>query len=239
MRKLFILLGICSVVSVHAQSVSYSHDASKMNQVTVMEIGSGTLTPDYYYWALHNNYKKSASSKNKLGFRTTAGLNAYQQVEMAESLDSAMVKRAEIEALNIADRKGGTLDIAWRVESDKLTRILEDYRKNIGRILGAGGTADNQERWNEYYNMYKCAIKATQDSYMPNAQRKKEYLKIYADVCRQNETLVKYIVKLSNANNTTNLLSASYERPNRTAAIVASAMNRWREAGWSTSSNGR
>ena len=72
-----------------------------------MEIGSGTLTPDYYYWLLHNSYKKTASEKNKLGYRTLSGLNAYNQVEMAESLDSAMVKRAKIEALNIADRQGG------------------------------------------------------------------------------------------------------------------------------------
>lgn len=235
MKKLFMLLGVCATMSAYGQSVSYSHDAAKMNQITVMEIGSGTLTPEYYYWVLHNNYKKTASAKNKLGFRTTAGLNAYQQVDMAESLDSAMVKRAEIEALNVADRSGGTLDIAWRVEGEKLTNKLEEYKKNIGHILGAGGNLDNQVRWNEYYNMYKCAIKATQDAYMPNAQRKKEYLRIYADICRQNEILVKYIVRLSNANKTTNLLSASYEKPNRTAAIALSAMNRWREAGWSAS----
>lgn len=235
MKKLFMLLGVCATMSAYGQSVSYSHDAAKMNQITVMEIGSGTLTPEYYYWVLHNNYKKTASAKNKLGFRTTAGLNAYQQVDMAESLDSAMVKRAEIEALNVADRSGGTLDIAWRVEGEKLTNKLEEYKKNIGHILGAGGNLDNQARWNEYYNMYKCAIKATQDAYMPNAQRKKEYLRIYADICRQNEILVKYIVRLSNANKTTNLLSASYEKPNRTAVIALSAMNRWREAGWSAS----
>ena len=29
-----------------AQNVTYSHDAAKMNQMTVAEIGSGTLTPD-------------------------------------------------------------------------------------------------------------------------------------------------------------------------------------------------
>ena len=239
MKKLFILIGIFGVLNANAQSVSYSHDDAKMNQVTVMEIGTGTLTPDFYYWALHNSYKKTATAKNKLGFRTTAGLNSYQQVDMAKSLDSAMVKRAEIEALNMADRKGGALDIAWKVEGDKLTEKLNDYKRNIGRILGAGGTPDNQTRWNDYYNIYKCAIKAMQDAYMPNSQRKKEYLRIYADICRQNETLVKYIVRLSNADKTTNLLSASYEKSNKTAAIAASAMNRWREAGWSTSSNGR
>lgn len=184
MKKLYGLIGLgCIALTSQAQSVSYSHDASKMNQVTVMEIGSGTLTPDYYYWLLHNSYKKTANEKNKLGYRTLSGLNAYNQVEMAESLDSAMVKRAKVEALNIADRQGGALDIAWKVEGEKLTNKLEDYKKNIDRILGAGGSPDNQERWKDYYNMYKCAIKATQDAYMPNAQRKKStcvFMQIYA-----------------------------------------------------------
>lgn len=239
MKKLYGLIGLgCIALTSHAQSVSYSHDASKMNQVTVMEIGSGTLTPDYYYWLLHNSYKKTANEKNKLGYRTLSGLNAYNQVEMAESLDSAMVKRAKVEALNIADRQGGALDIAWKVEGEKLTNKLEDYKKNIDRILGAGGSPDNQERWKDYYNMYKCAIKATQDAYMPNAQRKKEYLRIYADICRQNETLVKYVVRLYKATQTTELLSGTYNKPNRVAAIAASALNRWREAGWNTSVNG-
>ena len=49
MKKLFMLLGVCATMSAYGQSVSYSHDAAKMNQITVMEIGSGTLTPEYYY----------------------------------------------------------------------------------------------------------------------------------------------------------------------------------------------
>ena len=41
-----------------AQSVTYNHDSSKQNQITVMETGGGSLTPEFYYWLLHNNYKK-------------------------------------------------------------------------------------------------------------------------------------------------------------------------------------
>ena len=124
------------------------------------------------------------------------------------------------------------------MEGEKLTNKLNDYKKNIDRILGAGGSPDNQERWKDYYNIYMCAIKATQDAYMPNAQRKKEYLRIYADICRQNETLVKYVVRLYNNNQTSELLSSTYNKPNRVATIAASALNRWREAGWNTSVNG-
>ena len=107
-----LMLGVA--ISDNAQSgVTYNHDSSKKNQITVMEIGSGSLSPELYYQLLHSSYKKSAASKNKLGFRTTAGIGAYNQVEYAEVIDSALTKRAEIEALNMADRQ---IDLAWKVE---------------------------------------------------------------------------------------------------------------------------
>ena len=71
-----------------AQYVAYNHDASKMNQITVEETGTGTLKPEVYYWLLHNKYKKTASVKNKLTFRTSAGIASYQQVDIAETIDS-------------------------------------------------------------------------------------------------------------------------------------------------------
>ena len=112
MKKRYLSL-LCSILAVSAHAQTYSHDDPKMKQITVQEIGSGALTPDAYYWALHNSYKKTAAQKNKLSYRTAAGIAAYQQVDDAEKLDSAMVKRAEVEALNVADRTGGALDLAW------------------------------------------------------------------------------------------------------------------------------
>lgn len=237
MKRILLLLaavmGICPLVK--AQSVTYSHDDAKMNQITVMEIGSGGLTPALYYTVLHKSYQKSASSKNKLAFRTAAGLNLYAQVDDAEALDSALNKRAKVEALNVADRSGGTLDLAWVAESGKLNSKMADFERNIRRVLEVGGTANEQEHWKEYYNVYQCGIKAAQNAYMPNAQRKKEYLRIYADVARKNETLILYIVRLSNARKTLELLTATGNIENHKAQIVRNALSRWRDAGWSTS----
>lgn len=240
MKRILLLsaavMGICSAVK--AQSVTYSHDDAKMNQITVMEIGSGGLTPSMYYTVLHKSYQKSALSKNKLAFRTAAGLNLYAQVDDAEALDSALNKRAKIEALNVADRSGGALDLAWVAESGKLNNKMADFERNIRRVLEVGGTANEQEHWKEYYNVYQCAIKAAQDGYMPNVQRKKEYLRIYADVARKNETLILYIVRLSNARKTSELLTATGNIENHKAQIVRNALSRWRDAGWSTSKHG-
>ena len=102
-------------------------------------------------------------------------MNLYNQTDEAEAIDSALVKRAAVEALNVADRQ---VDLAWLAEGDKVNGQMERFRRNIDRILLCGGTPDERERWEEYYQVYQCAINATKDAYMPNAQRKKEYLRI-------------------------------------------------------------
>ncbi|MBR5672422.1 MAG: DUF5045 domain-containing protein, partial [Spirochaetales bacterium] len=83
-----------------------------------------------------------------------------------------------------------------------------------------------------------CAIKATQDAYMPNAQRKKEYLAIYADICKENETLIKFIVQLNNRSRTKKLLEATGNLPNQNGAKATAAFSRWRNAGLKTQSGG-
>ena len=212
---------------IKAQSVTYNHDSPKQNQITVMETGTGALSPELYYTLLHNKYKKSAASKNKLSFRTLAGVNLYNQTDEAEAIDSALVKRAEIEALNVADRQ---IDLAWLAEGDKINAQMERLQRNIDRILLAGGTTDDKERWTEYYHVYQCAINATKDAYMPNAQRKKEYLRIYEDVARQNEILVSYLAKRQNATATSTLLNATDNRTLHKGGIVRNAMSRWQES---------
>ena len=229
-----VMIEMASVtLQVNAQSyVTYNHDDAKMNQITVQETGAGGLTPAFYYDVFHNSYQKSAATKNKLSFRSLAGVAAWQQIEDADSIEASLKKRAEIEALNVADRQ---IDIAWLAEGTKLTNKLDDFQSNINRIIGAGGTFNDKERWNNYYNIFQCAIKATQDAYMPNAQRKKEYLAIYSDICKENETLIKYLVQLNSKAKTAELLSASSTRQNHNGAIATAAHNRWRDASWRVS----
>lgn len=227
-RKLLLMtVAVLATTAAQAQSVTYNHDSPKQNQITVMETGTGALSPELYYTVLHNSYKKSAASKNKLSFRTLAGVNLYNQVDEAESIDSALVKRAEIEALNVADRQ---IDLAWLAEGDKVSEQMERFKRNIDRILLAGGTPDDKERWTEYYQVYQCAINATKDAYMPNAQRKKEYLRISEDVARQNGTLVLYLARKQNATVTEGLLNAEEAQPIDKGSILRDAVERWNES---------
>ena len=117
----------------------------------------------------------------------------------------------------MADRQ---MDLAWLAEGDKINGQMERFQRNIDRILLAGGTPDDKERWTEYYHVYQCAIDATKDAYMPNAQRKKEYLRIYEDVARQNEILVGYLARRQNATATDGLLNATADRTLDKGSIV-------------------
>ena len=75
MNRILLLMADATAATsgVKAQSVTYNHDSPKQNQITVMETGTGALSPDLYYTLLHNKYKKSAASKNKLSFRRDSG----------------------------------------------------------------------------------------------------------------------------------------------------------------------
>lgn len=225
-KHVLVILMSLIAVSGFAQRVTYNHDSSKKNQIMVMETGGGSLTPEFYYWLLHNNYQKSAAAKNKLGFRTIAGLNLYNQVDDAEKIDSALTKRAEIEALNVADRQ---IDLAWKTESNKIDGQLDKMKRNIDRIIPSGGSIEERKRWEELQNMYKCAVKATRDAYMPNAQRKKEYLRIYSDLTTQNETLVKFLVQCNMRGATAELLAARSNHTINKGSIIGEAHNRWQE----------
>lgn len=227
MKWIFTTMLLVATIAANAQYVTYNHDSPKMNQITVEETGAGTLKPELYYTLLHNKYKKTAAVKNKLTFRTAAGVASYQQVDKAEAIDSALTSRAKIEALNVADRQ---VDLAWLAEKEKVESQMRQFQKNIDRITITGGSPKEKERWDDYYRVYQCAIKATRDAYMPNAQRKKEYLQIYADVSRQNDVLVKYLVQLSNRSATKNLLSATDDRFINKGSIARNAMSRWNES---------
>lgn len=214
-----------------AQSYTYNHDPMKQAQITVMESGTGSLTPEWYYSLLHENYSSTAASKNKTLYRTTAGINLYNQKDYAETIDSAMTKRARVEALNMADRVGGVADLAWMTEGSKVTGKMESYKRNIDRIILTGGSPEERDYWMQYYNVYLSALHNTQDAYMPNAQRKREYLSIYADVDLRNELLLKYLVRLNNRSRLQEYLAM---RANTCKAdkpsITKMALSRWQSA---------
>lgn len=239
LKKNVFLLILCMAANVRAQTVTYNHDDAKMNQFMVQEIGEGTLTPSLYYTLFHNSYKDSAARTNKLTSRGAAGVFAYTQISLAEDVDTALTKRAVVEAKNVADRTGGVLDLAWLAESSKVEDILNRYQKNINLIVQAGGTSDDVKGWQEYYNIYQFALKRTKEAYMPNSQRKQSYLGIYKDVNEQNELLLQYLVRLVNRKNVENMLSQHSTRMSSSAIGVKAtqSLSAWRASALKTTKN--
>ncbi len=96
-----------------------------------METGTGTHdSPELllrfgrrlYYTLLHNKYRKSAAARTSCRtarWRVSTSTTKYDE---AEAIDSALVGRAKIEALNVADRQ---IDIAWLAEGDKIDGQME------------------------------------------------------------------------------------------------------------------
>ena len=101
------IIMMANSVNIFGQSMTYNHDASKMGQIQVMELGAGSLTPDLYYSITHSGYKKGAkaatSVKNTL--RMAANVASMPQVEYADSIKADLEGRAKVEATNIADRQ--------------------------------------------------------------------------------------------------------------------------------------
>ena len=191
-NTLIIAMLLLPLLGARAQYVTYNHDETKMNQVTVMETGAGELTPALFYSVVHNKYYRTAAETNKLRYRSEAAAHGAAQVGMIQSR-------------------------------------LEAFSRNIARLSEAGANGGDLALWRERYQLFQTAVSAIRDSYMPNAERKKEYLAIYRDITEHNNTLIAYIVSVDSRERTKDHLEATLERPDRNGEIAAEARGRWKE----------
>ena len=106
MKRQTLMMALLFAVSagIKAQSVTYNHDESVQNQVTIQETGAGSFTPDLYYDAFHKSYRNWAPEQNKLSFRTLTVAAMKLQEPYAEKIDSNLTKRMRVEAENLLDR---------------------------------------------------------------------------------------------------------------------------------------
>ena len=227
MKRILIILSLLlPLFSARAQYVTYNHDETKMYQVTVMETGVGNLTPRAFYSVVHNRYYQNAAETNKLRYRSEAAAHGSVQVGISETIDTSLTKRAEVEALNMADRQ---VDLAWQAEGPKIQSRLEAFNRNIERLSEAGGNAGDITLWQERYHLFQTAVSSIRNAYMPNAERKKQYLAIYDDITRKNETLIAYIVSVDARERAKERLAATVILPHRNGEIASEASGRWKE----------
>ncbi len=220
-----------SVIMSKAQSVTYNHDSSVMNQFTVGEIGAGSLTPDLYYDAFHSNYRNNAMQTNKQFFRTKMSLSLYKEEPMAEALDSALTDRKRVELKNIADRTPGATDVAWQVEKGKIEKKLSILKSNIERLTMEGASSKEYQGWLERYNAINCGLQAVRDAYMPQGKRKEQYLAVYKDILVKNSEVCEFISYLRSMKQIKSVNSSSHPLPKSQLGIIArTAHGRWKVA---------
>lgn len=231
-RSVFILsLLATAIVSANAQSVTYNHDSSVMNQFTIGEVGLGSFTPDLYYDALHKSYRNGAMMTNKQLFRTQMHLELNKEEGHAEALDSALNERKRVEALNIADRTPGVTDVAWQVEKGKIENKLDIFKKNIERLTTEGAPAKVYIIWMERYNCLNCGLQAVRDAYMPQGKRKEQYIAIYKDILEKNTEVCEYISYLRYEKMIKRDSTKIRPLPKTKLGLVArSALGRWKLA---------
>ena len=214
-----------------AQSVTYNHDESVMNQFTIGETGAGSFTPDFYYDALHKNYRNGAMITNKQFFRTQMQLMLHMEEPHAEAIDSALTQRMRVEATNMADRTPGVTDLAYQVEKSKIEGKLDILKRNIERITLEGGTVEQYRTWLERYNAISCGLQAVRDAYMPMGERKEQYLAIYRDILVKNVEVCEYITYLRSLKTVKEMPSAAaVPQKAHIATICRSAHGRWKVA---------
>lgn len=230
--KITTTITMAFLVCVSAHSQTYNHDASVMNQFTVGETGAGHLTPDFWYDAFHKDYRNSAMTTNKLGFRNEMQLLALSKEEgHAEAIDSALTERMRVELLNIADRMPGVGDLAWYAEKSKIEGKLAILKGNIEKITLSGGTPDQYRQWLERYNAVFCGLQAVRDAYMPQGNRKEQYLAIYKDILLKNMEVCELLSYLRAAREAKKSgRRAKFVPRSDHARIARSAHGRWKIA---------
>lgn len=227
----FLLFTISLMVT--AQSMTYNHDPVVMNQFMKAEIGSGTLGAggfwaDQYYNLTHKDYRRMANNpaNNKLASRTLTYAEVLKQENYALQIKDSLEKRAEIEALNMADRQ---LDVEYLVEKEKFERQQAIFKKSIQDIVYYGGSASDKTAWTQIYNMVQESFDAAHDAYMPNSQRKAVYLLLYKDLCTYNTTLNECKAKWLAARTVRNNEGVS-QKFTKNRSMISDCYGRWKLA---------
>jgi len=222
------IIMMATTINTFGQSMTYNHDASKMGQIQVMELGAGVLTPDLYYSITHSGYKKGAKSatsvKNTL--RMAANIASMPQVEYADSIKADLEGRAKVEATNIADRQ---IDIAWLTEGERIQAKLRAFKSNIGSLNGKT-YSEEITAWEDLGKMYDFAIKTTKKAYMPNSERQKQYLAIYDEITTTNDNLLLRIRYLATKRQADNIVAAMTQFHHRVSENATASYNRWRNS---------
>lgn len=227
-KSILVFLMLMCVNQNKAQSITYNHDESFMQQFLFTETGAGSLTPDAYYELFHNSYKNNYSGQSKLIFRTAMALTMVMETPDAKDLDSALVKRAKVEAMNVIDRTPGPGDIAWLSEGPKIENKLQTLINSINNLSIAGAKQETKDWFQAEHDKLAQAVESVREAYMPLNERKLQYLEIYKDIVYTIDKCENAVLYLKCCKLCKSMKEAQKIRRANLANIAVQAHGRWK-----------
>lgn len=237
-KLLYILMLFFCMVNAEAQSTGSTgsgtgagavvHDEMLFNQFSSMEVSYGNLTPEWWYKLLNRRYFNNIAHDPSRGMqflRSQAAIRAGQQVEMADSIDSVMCSRRDVELLNIADRQ---VDLIWEVEKLKIEPLMSQFRDNINYVTLYGGSVHDYDEWMLIYKSIDDSLTAIHKAYLANSKRHEQYLAIYKDLKQRNQSLISYLQQKKSMKDFKEMTDRS-KKPGRpdVKSIARQAHGRW------------
>lgn len=196
-KSILVILSLFTVVISRAQfHVEYTNYFEKpiLGQFTYMETGVPGLNPDWWYKAFHFSYRKLRETPYaKLTNRNAVTALTLKEIDKADTMKKDLVKRAEIEALNMTSRSSSFIfsDPSTVQTRKDLQSRLDIFRRNINNIQVCGGTEADYRSWQNLYNCFGTAMKVLDEGYMPSGDRLKEYKALLSDLISRNHQLVR------------------------------------------------
>lgn len=223
----FLLL---SVGKVTAQSVTFYRDPGMRYQFLLTEGFGGDFKPFLWYQTFHSSYKSTALGTGKMIFRSDMFQAVNKEIEHAIVVDSMLVERSKIEALNMAERQTTIGDLAWIAEGPEVNRHLGDYTDLINKIILSGGTEEDKDYYELQLNTIKCGIEILRESYLPMSHRKLGYEMIIKDLKERKVVLSEFLYNLECKKRASYFKERRKQRQCDLANIITVAQGRWKMA---------
>lgn len=230
-RYILFLLVLASCLVIKAQT--YRHDASILNQFTVMEMGAGALQPATYYDMFHREYMGEAYANGSKNYRMERFRdNTLKETRSSDSVKTALVKRAEVEDTYTVSRDPN-LDVAWKLEQQKVETKMSQFYENIGKImLLHPNPVEGRSIRNQWLDRYKCLsndLNIIHKSRLTMGDRQSQYLKLYKRVMADNSQLLTDLYKFNSMRKAKKMEDATgkLKRHTSNATIAEGCMNTW------------
>lgn len=235
-QYLFLLFALPTV----AVAQTFEHDSGVFNQFLLTGADPATgytaETNDMYttyMQTFHSGYFKTAPAFfSKILNRTEVKLNVMKEKEYADSIAKDLLRRAEKEGLTMLDRKKIGGSVSSYIEVPRIQEALDKMQQKVTDLsLAAGGShSDIVRNWRYIYDELQMSFNVVDGaSYLPSAERKKEYLNILNDIESRTKQLDGVALQLQVEKELKEERKAKAYTQHRLAEVATLCMIRWRD----------